>query len=128
MKLIQGVISFLSGNADEQNSGTRLNSASVLPNVSGDVTRSPSKSCSSVRLLNPPSAEATTRSVAAPSADNSCTQECKSTRSSCLPTSVLHNAAGKESAASPVVTNRKEMSIVASGLTQSEHVSIVQKF
>nr|XP_021136715.1 breast cancer type 1 susceptibility protein isoform X2 [Columba livia] len=115
------------GNADEQNSGTRLNSASVLPNVSGDVTRSPSKSCSSVRLLNPPSAEVTARSVAAPSADNSCTQECKSTRSSCLPTSVLHNAAGKESAASPVVTNRKEMSIVASGLTQSEHV-VVQKF
>ncbi|NXW95337.1 BRCA1 protein, partial [Alopecoenas beccarii] len=114
-------------NADEQNSGTRLNSASVLPNISGNVTRSPSKSSSSVRLLNPQAAEATTSSVAAPHADKSWTQECKSTRSSCFPTSVPHNAAGKESATSPVVTNRKEMSIVASGLTQSEHV-VVQKF
>ncbi|XP_065711988.2 breast cancer type 1 susceptibility protein isoform X2 [Patagioenas fasciata] len=111
---------------DEQNSGTRLNSASVLPNTSGNVTRSPSKS-SSVRVLNPPAAEETTSCVAAPNAGNSCTQECKSTRSSCFPTSVLHNATGKENAASPVGTNRKEMSIVASGLTQSEHV-VVQKF
>lgn len=128
IKLIQGVISFLSENADEQNSGTRLNSASVLPNISGNVTRSPSKSSSSMRLLNPQTAEATTSSVAAPNADKSWTQECKSTRSSCFPTSLLHNAAEKESATSPVVTNRKEMSIVASGLTQSEHVSVVQKF
>ncbi|NWX09683.1 BRCA1 protein, partial [Caloenas nicobarica] len=113
-------------NAAEQNCGTRLNSASVLPNISGNGTRSPSKSSSSVRLLNPQTAEATTSSVAAPNADKSWTQERKS-RSSCFPTSILHNAAGKESATSPVVTNRKEMSIVASGLTQSEHV-VVQKF
>ncbi|NWQ82496.1 BRCA1 protein, partial [Columbina picui] len=114
-------------NAGEQNSGTRLNSASVLPNISGNVTRSPSKSSSSVRLLNPQAAEATTSSAAAPNADKSWTQECKSTRSSCFPASVPHNAAGKASATSPVVTSRKEMSFVASGLTQSEHV-VVQKF
>ncbi|NXC73986.1 BRCA1 protein, partial [Anhinga anhinga] len=114
-------------NADEQKSGTRLNSASVLPNLSGNVTSSPNSSSSSVRQLNPRTAEATDSSVEAQDANKSCAQECKSKRSVCFPISVLHNAAGKENAASPVVTNRKEMSIVASGLNQSEHL-VVQKF
>ncbi|NXV49239.1 BRCA1 protein, partial [Uria aalge] len=114
-------------NADEQKSGTRLNSASVLSNLSGNVTKSLNNSSSSVRLLNPRTAEATSSSVIAQSAKKSSAQERKSQRSVCFPVPVLHNAAGKENATSPVVTNRKEMSIVASGLNQSEHL-MVQKF
>ncbi|XP_072741868.1 breast cancer type 1 susceptibility protein isoform X4 [Ciconia boyciana] len=113
--------------AGEQKSGTRLNSASVLSNLSGNVTRSPNSSSSSVRLLNPRTAEATNSSVVAQNANKSCAQQCKLKRSVCFPVSVLHNAAGKENATSPVVTNKKEMSIVASGLNQSEHL-VVQKF
>ncbi|KAM6312199.1 breast cancer type 1 susceptibility protein isoform 2-T3 [Podargus strigoides] len=111
-------------NADEQKSGTRLNSASILSNLSGNVTRSSISSSSSVRLLNPQTAEATNSSVVA---NKSCAQECKSKRSVSFPISVLHNATGKENATNPVVTKRKEMSIVASGLNQSEHL-VVQKF
>ncbi|NXW53841.1 BRCA1 protein, partial [Eurystomus gularis] len=114
-------------NTDEQKSGTRLNSTSVLSSLSGNVTRSQDNSFSSVRLLNPQSAEATSSSVVAQSVNQSCGQERKSKRSLCFPVPVLHNAAGKENAASLVVTNRKEMSIVASGLNQSEHL-VVQKF
>ncbi|NXN55103.1 BRCA1 protein, partial [Rynchops niger] len=114
-------------NADEQESGTRLNSASVLSNLSGNVTRSPNNSSSSVRLLNPQTAEATSSSVVAQSAKKSSAQKRKSKRSVCFPVPVPHNAAGKENATSPVVTNRKEMSIVASGLNKSEHL-VVQKF
>ncbi|XP_009808601.2 breast cancer type 1 susceptibility protein [Gavia stellata] len=114
-------------NADEQKSGTRLNSASVLSNLSGNVTRSPNSSSSPVRLLNPQTAEATNSSVVAQNANKSCTQECKSKRSVCFPVSILHNTAGKENAPSPVVTNRREMSIVASGLNQREHL-VVRKF
>ncbi|NWZ54249.1 BRCA1 protein, partial [Haliaeetus albicilla] len=114
-------------NTDEQKSGTRLNSVSVLPNLSGNVTRSPNNASSSIRLLNPQTAEVTNSSVVVQNANKSCAQECKSKRSVCFPTSVLHNAAGKENATSPVVTNRKEMSVVASGLNQSEHL-MVQKF
>ncbi|NXT86640.1 BRCA1 protein, partial [Anhinga rufa] len=115
------------GSTDEQKSGTRLNSASVLSHLSGNVTSSPNSSSSSVRLLNPRTAEATDSSVVAQDADKSCAQECKSKRSVCFPISVLHNPAGKENSTRPVVTNRKEMSIVASGLNQSEHL-VVQKF
>ncbi|XP_035759467.1 breast cancer type 1 susceptibility protein isoform X2 [Egretta garzetta] len=115
------------GNTGEQKSGTRLNSASVLSNLSGNVTRSPNSSSSSVRLLSLRTAEATTSSAAARNANKSCAQECKSKRSVGFPLSVLHNAAGKENATRPVVANRKEMSIVASGLNQSEHL-VVQKF
>ncbi|KAF1431406.1 hypothetical protein FQV24_0005915, partial [Spheniscus mendiculus] len=114
-------------NAHEQKSGTRLNSASVLSNLSGNVTRNLNSSSSSVRLLNPRTAEATNSSAIAQNANKSCAQECKSKRSVCFPISVPHNATGKENATSPVVTNRKEMSIVASGLNQSEHL-VVQKF
>ncbi|KAF1561086.1 UNVERIFIED_CONTAM: hypothetical protein FQV15_0005634, partial [Eudyptes pachyrhynchus] len=114
-------------NAHEQKSGTRLNSASVLSNLSGNVTRNLNSSSSSVRLLNPRTAEATNSSPIAQNANKSCAQECKSKRSVCFPISVPHNATGKENATSSVVTNRKEMSIVASGLNQSEHL-VVQKF
>uniref|UniRef100_A0A8C3KAK3 RING-type E3 ubiquitin transferase n=1 Tax=Calidris pygmaea TaxID=425635 RepID=A0A8C3KAK3_9CHAR len=114
-------------NADEQKSGTRVNSASVLSNLSENVTRSPNNTSSFVRLLNPPAVAAATRSVAARNAEKSCAQECTSRRDVCFPISAPHNAAGKENATSPVVTNRKEMSIVASGLNQSEHL-VVQKF
>ncbi|XP_009460193.1 PREDICTED: breast cancer type 1 susceptibility protein [Nipponia nippon] len=114
-------------NRDEQKSGTRLNSASVLSNLSGNVTRSPNSSSSSVRLLNPRTAEATNSSVVAQNANKSCAQECTLKTSVCFPVPVLHNAAGKENATSPVVTNRKQMSIVVSGLNRSEHL-VVQKF
>ncbi|KAF1490441.1 hypothetical protein FQV17_0001612, partial [Megadyptes antipodes antipodes] len=114
-------------NAHEQKSGTRLNSASVLSNLSGNVTRNLNSSSSSVRLLNPRTAETTNSSAIAQNANKSCAEECKSKRSVCFPISVPHNVTGKENATSSVVTNRKEMSIVASGLNQSEHL-VVQKF
>ncbi|NXL46392.1 BRCA1 protein, partial [Podilymbus podiceps] len=114
-------------NADEQKSGTNLSSAPVLSNISGNVTGGPNNSSFSVRLLNLQTAEATSSSVVAQNANKSCTQECTLKRSLCFPASVLHNAAGKENATSPLVTNRKEMSIVASGLNKSEHL-VVQKF
>uniref|UniRef100_A0A663MK63 RING-type E3 ubiquitin transferase n=1 Tax=Athene cunicularia TaxID=194338 RepID=A0A663MK63_ATHCN len=114
-------------NTDEQKSGTRLNSTSVLSNLSGNVTRSPSNSSSSVRVLSPRAAEATNSSVVAQDANKSCAQDCKLKRTVCVPVSGLHNAAGKENATSTVVTNRREMSIVASGLNQSEYL-VVRKF
>ncbi|XP_030901066.1 breast cancer type 1 susceptibility protein isoform X2 [Melopsittacus undulatus] len=114
-------------NADEQKCGTRLSNASVLSNLSGNVTKSSSNSSSSLRLLNPRTAEATNSSVVTQKANKSCAQESKSERSMCFPLSALHNTAGKENLTSPVVTNRKAMSIVASGLSQSEHL-VVQKF
>ncbi|XP_030364224.1 breast cancer type 1 susceptibility protein isoform X3 [Strigops habroptila] len=114
-------------NRDEQKCGTRLNSASVLSNLSGNVTRSPNNSSSSVRLLNPRTAEATNSPVVTQKANKSRAQESKSKRNVCFPLSVLHNTAGKENLTSPVVTNRKAMSIVASGLSQSEYL-VVQKF
>ncbi|KAM4645097.1 breast cancer type 1 susceptibility protein isoform 4-T9 [Amazona ochrocephala] len=114
-------------NADEQKCGTRLSSASVLSNLSGNVAESSNNSSSSLRLLNPQTAEATNSSVVTQKANKSCAQESKSKRSVCFPLSALHNASGKENLTSPVMTNRKAMSIVASGLSQSEHL-VVQKF
>ncbi|XP_061222971.1 breast cancer type 1 susceptibility protein isoform X2 [Neopsephotus bourkii] len=114
-------------NADEQKCGTRLSSASVLSNLSGNVTKSSNNSSSSVRLLNPRTTDATNSSVVTQKANKSCAQDSKSERSVCFPLSALHNAAGKENLTSPVVINRKAMSIVASGLSQSEHL-VVQKF
>ncbi|NXN13497.1 BRCA1 protein, partial [Indicator maculatus] len=111
-------------NADEQKSGTRLNSPSVLSNLPENVTRSPSNSPSSTKLLYPGAAEAAKSSAAAQGAKQSCTQEGESNSSVYFPLPVLHSATGKESAA---VTNRKVMSIVASGLKQSECL-VVQKF
>ncbi|XP_008939866.1 PREDICTED: breast cancer type 1 susceptibility protein [Merops nubicus] len=113
-------------NVDKE-SGTRLISASVLSNLLGNVTESPKNSSCSVRLLNTQTAEATNSSVEAQNVKQSSAQGYKSKRSVCYPVSVLHNASGKENATSPVMANRKEMSIVASGLNQSEHL-VVQKF
>ncbi|NXA09272.1 BRCA1 protein, partial [Sapayoa aenigma] len=111
----------------EQKSETRQNSASVPSNLSENVVKSPNNSSSSVRLLNPQTAGATNGSVKAQNTNKSCDPGHKGKRSVCFPVPVLHNAAGKEHATSSVVTKRKEMSIVASGLNHSEHL-LVQKF
>ncbi|NXQ52853.1 BRCA1 protein, partial [Anthoscopus minutus] len=115
--------SFPSENAEEQKSGTRQNSASGSSDLFGDVTQCPDNSSSSVRLFTPQTAEATDGPVVTQNTDKSCGPGHKLKRS--VP--VLHNATGKENATSPVVTKRKEMSIVASGLNHSEHL-VVQKF
>uniref|UniRef100_A0A8B9VWR0 BRCA1 serine-rich domain-containing protein n=1 Tax=Anas zonorhyncha TaxID=75864 RepID=A0A8B9VWR0_9AVES len=112
-------------NADEK-SGTKLNKASVLNDLCGNVTRSPHASSSFVKPPHLQTAEATNSSAVVQNDNKSSSQGCKSKRSVCFPTSVLHNAYGKENATNPVVTNRKKMSIVASGLKQSEHVSRFQ--
>ncbi|NXB05700.1 BRCA1 protein, partial [Cnemophilus loriae] len=119
--------SFPSENAEEQKSGTRQNSASVSSDLFGNVTQSPDNSSSSVRLFTPQTAGATDGPVVAQSTDKSCGPGHKSKRSECFPVPVLHSATGKENAASPVVTKRREMSLVASGLNHSEHL-VVQKF
>ncbi|NXO76135.1 BRCA1 protein, partial [Sitta europaea] len=111
----------------EQKSGTRQNSASVSSDLFGNGTQSPDIFSSSVRLFTPQSAEATDVPVPAQDTDKSCGPGHKLKRSECFPVPVLHNATEKENATNPVVTKRKEMSIVASGLNHSEHL-VVQKF
>ncbi|NXD17188.1 BRCA1 protein, partial [Nothocercus nigrocapillus] len=114
-------------NTTDKESGSKRNSPSVLSNLCGNVSRSPHSSSSSKRLLCPPATEAANSSALAENTNRSRTQGCKWKRSVCFPTSVLHNTSGKENATSTVRTNRREMSIVASGLNQSEHL-MVQKF
>ncbi|NXJ26524.1 BRCA1 protein, partial [Dicrurus megarhynchus] len=116
-----------SENAEEQKSGTRQNSASASSDLFGNVTQSPDNSSSSVGLFTPQTAKATDGPVVAQNTDKSCGPGHKLKRSVCFPAPVLHSATGKENAASPVGTKRKEMSIVASGLNHSEHL-VVQKF
>ncbi|NXC99265.1 BRCA1 protein, partial [Certhia familiaris] len=111
----------------EQKSGTKQSSASVSSDLFGNVTQSPDNSSSSVRVFTPQITEATDGIVIAQNTDKSCGPGHKLKRSECFPVPVLHNETGKENAASPVVTKRKEMSIVASGLNHSEHL-VVQKF
>ncbi|NXH41095.1 BRCA1 protein, partial [Dicaeum eximium] len=111
----------------EQKSGTRQNSASVSSDLFGNVTQSPDNSSSSARLVTPQTAAATDGPVVAQNTDKSCGPAHKLKRSESFPVPVLQNATGKENATSPVVTKRKEMSIVASGLNHSEHL-VVQKF
>ncbi|NXR88920.1 BRCA1 protein, partial [Hypocryptadius cinnamomeus] len=106
----------------EQKSGTRQNSASFSSDLFGNVTQSPDNSSSSVRLFTPQTAEAPAGPVMAQNTDKSCGPGHKLKRSECFPVPVLQNATGKENAANPVVTKRKEMSIVVSGLNHSEHV------
>ncbi|NXM60249.1 BRCA1 protein, partial [Illadopsis cleaveri] len=118
---------FSSENAEEQKSGTRQNSASVSSDLFGNVIQGTNNSSSSVRLFTPQTAEATDGAVVAQNTDKSCCPGHKLKRSECFTVPVLHNATGKENAASPGVTRRKEMSIVASGLNHSEHL-VVQKF
>ncbi|NXD57461.1 BRCA1 protein, partial [Corvus moneduloides] len=111
----------------EQKSGTRQNSASVSSDLFGNVTQSPNNSSSSVGLFTPQTAEATDEPVIPQNTDKSCGPGHKLKKSVCFPAPVLDNATGKENATSPVVTKRKEMSIVASGLNHSE-LLVVQKF
>ncbi|NXM85623.1 BRCA1 protein, partial [Oenanthe oenanthe] len=111
----------------EQKSGTMQNTASVSSDLFGNVTQSTHNSSSSLGLFIPQTAEATGGPVVAQNTDQSCGPGHKLKRSGCFPVPVPHNAAGKENAASPVVSKRKEMSIVASGLNHSEHL-VVQKF
>ncbi|NWT88807.1 BRCA1 protein, partial [Lanius ludovicianus] len=120
-------LSFPSENAEEQKSGSMQNSASVSSDLFGNVPQSPDNSSSSVGLFTPQTAEATDGPVIGQNTDKSCGPGHKMKKSVCLPAPVLHNATGKENAASPVVTKRKEMSIVASGLNHSEHL-VVQRF
>ncbi|NWH90979.1 BRCA1 protein, partial [Aegithalos caudatus] len=119
--------SFSSENTEKQKSGTRQNSASVSSNLFRNVTQGTENSCSSLELFTPQTAEGTAGPVLAQSTDKSCGPGHKLKRSECFPGPVLHNATGIENAASPVVTKRKEMSIVASGLNHSEHL-LVWKF
>ncbi|XP_054505497.2 breast cancer type 1 susceptibility protein isoform X2 [Agelaius phoeniceus] len=114
-------------NAEEQNSGTRQSSASVSSDLFGNGTQSPENSSSSVRPLTPHTAEATAGPAVAHSTGKSSGPGHKLKKSEFSPGPVLHNATGKENAANPVGTKRKEMSIVVSGLNHSEHL-VVQKF
>ncbi|NWT73034.1 BRCA1 protein, partial [Prunella himalayana] len=109
----------------EQKSGTRQSTASASSDLFGNMTQSPDNSSSSVRLFTPQTAEATAGPVGAQNTDKSCGHKLK--RTECVPVPVLHNATGKKNATNPVVTKRKEMSIVVSGLNHSEHL-VVQKF
>ncbi|NWZ09122.1 BRCA1 protein, partial [Agelaius phoeniceus] len=111
----------------EQNSGTRQSSASVSSDLFGNGTQSPENSSSSVRPLTPHTAEATAGPAVAQSTGKSSGPGHKLKKSEFSPGPVLHNATGKENAANPVGTKRKEMSIVVSGLNHSEHL-VVQKF
>ncbi|XP_015506655.1 breast cancer type 1 susceptibility protein isoform X2 [Parus major] len=113
-------------NSKEKKSGTRQHSASVS-SLSGNVTQCPDNSSCSVRLFTPQAAEATDEPVVAQNTDKSCGPGHKLKTSECFPVPVLHNATGEKNDTSPVVTKRKEMSIVASGLNHSEHL-VVQKF
>ncbi|NXO42746.1 BRCA1 protein, partial [Locustella ochotensis] len=116
-----------SENAEEQQSGTRQNSASGSADLFGNVTQVTDNSSSSVRLFTPQTAEAPDGPVVAQNTDKSCGPGHKLKTSECFPVPVLHNVTGKENAATPVVTKRNKMSIVASGLNHSEHL-VVQKF
>ncbi|NWW37620.1 BRCA1 protein, partial [Panurus biarmicus] len=111
----------------EQKPGARQNSACVSSDLSGSVSQRADNSSSCVRPFTPQAAEATDGPVIAQSTEPSCGPGHKSKRTECFPVPALHNATGKGNAANPVVTKRKEMSIVASGLNHSEHL-VVQKF
>ncbi|XP_015741533.1 breast cancer type 1 susceptibility protein isoform X2 [Coturnix japonica] len=114
-------------NVFEHDPETKLSKKSVLPDLCVNVTRNPNSSSSSLKHPCPQTAKATNSSTVSQSDNKSNVQICKSKRSICFPTSVLYNSAGKENAASSGMTHRTEMSIVASGLNQSEHL-MVQKF
>ncbi|XP_074414077.1 breast cancer type 1 susceptibility protein isoform X1 [Zonotrichia albicollis] len=114
-------------NAEEQNSGTGQNSASVPSDLFGNVTQSSDHSSSSAMHFIPQTAEATAGPVVAQSTGKSSGPGHKFKKSEFFPVPVLHNSTGKENATNPVRTKRKEMSIVVSGLNHSEHL-VVQKF
>ncbi|XP_067397517.1 breast cancer type 1 susceptibility protein isoform X1 [Emydura macquarii macquarii] len=117
-------------NASEQEFGTKLNSAAVFSSPCGNETRTPNSSPLklSERLIHCQTAESTNSSAISWNVNNGkpaqgCTQERRAFSSA----SALHTRAGKENAKNLVVTRRGQMSIVASGLNQSE-LLLVQKF
>ncbi|KAM7137612.1 breast cancer type 1 susceptibility protein isoform 2-T6 [Macrochelys suwanniensis] len=114
-------------NAAEQESGTKLNSAAVpCGNESRTPNSSPLKFCE--RLTHCQNAESTNSAAVSWNANNGkSTQECKQERRAFSSASDLHTGVVKENPKNPVVTCRRQMSIVASGLNQSE-LLLVQKF
>uniref|UniRef100_A0A8C3SUV9 RING-type E3 ubiquitin transferase n=1 Tax=Chelydra serpentina TaxID=8475 RepID=A0A8C3SUV9_CHESE len=114
-------------NAAEQESGTKLNSAAVpCGNESRTPNSSPLKFCE--RLTHCQNAESTNSAAVSWNANNGkSTQECKQERRAFSSASDLHTGVVKENPQNPVVTCRRQMSIVASGLNQSE-LLLVQKF
>ncbi|CAM4635612.1 breast cancer type 1 susceptibility protein isoform X1 [Lepidochelys kempii] len=116
-----------SENAAEQEFGTKLNTAAV---PCGNESRTPNSSPLkfSERLTNCQTAESTNSAAISWNANNGkSTQGCKQERRAFSSASALHTGVVKENAKSSVVTCRRQMSIVASGLNQSE-LLLVQKF
>lgn len=115
---------FPSENAAEQEFGTKLNTAAV---PCGNESRTPNSSPLkfSERLTHCQTAESTNSAAISWNANNGkSTQGCKQERRAFSSASALHTGVVKENAKSPVVTCRRQMSIVASGLNQSELVSV----
>nr|XP_023967138.1 breast cancer type 1 susceptibility protein isoform X2 [Chrysemys picta bellii] len=114
-------------NAAEQEFGTKINSAAVpCENVRRSPNSSPLKF--SERLTRCQTAESTNRAaVSGHVVNGKSTQGCKQGRRAFSSASALHTGVVKENAKSPVVTCGRQMSIVASGLNQSE-LLLVQKF
>uniref|UniRef100_A0A8C4VT15 RING-type E3 ubiquitin transferase n=1 Tax=Gopherus evgoodei TaxID=1825980 RepID=A0A8C4VT15_9SAUR len=113
-------------NAAEQEFGTRINSAAVL---CGNERRTPNSSPLkfSERLTHFQTAESTNSvAVSWNVVNGKSTQGCKQERRAFSSASALHAGIVKENAKSPV-TCRRQMSVVASGLNQSE-LLLVQKF
>ncbi|XP_074835474.1 breast cancer type 1 susceptibility protein [Carettochelys insculpta] len=114
-------------NPAEQEFGTKLKSAAV---PCGNECRIPNNSPLKIfgRLTHCQTAESTNISDVSWNVNNGKnTQGCEQERRVFSSAPALHTAAGKENAKSPVVTCRRQMSIVASGLNQSE-LLLVQKF
>uniref|UniRef100_A0A8C8RCQ3 RING-type E3 ubiquitin transferase n=1 Tax=Pelusios castaneus TaxID=367368 RepID=A0A8C8RCQ3_9SAUR len=117
-------------NAAEQEFGTKINSAAVFSSPCGSESRTPNSSPLKFyeRLTNCQTAESTkTSAVSWNVVNGKPTQGCKQEKRAFSSAPALHTRAGKENAESPVVTCRRQMSIVASGLNQSE-LLLVQKF
>uniref|UniRef100_A0A674JGI1 RING-type E3 ubiquitin transferase n=1 Tax=Terrapene triunguis TaxID=2587831 RepID=A0A674JGI1_9SAUR len=114
-------------NAAEQEFGTKINSAAVpCENVRRTPNSSPLKF--SERLTHCQTAESTNSvAVSWNVVNGKSTQRCKQERRAFSSASALHAGVVKENAKSPVVTCGRQMSIVASGLNQSE-LLLVQKF
>ncbi|XP_074979661.1 breast cancer type 1 susceptibility protein isoform X5 [Caretta caretta] len=116
-----------SENAAEQEFGTKLNTAAV---PCGNESRTPNSSPLkfSERLTNCQTAESTNSAAISWNANNGkSAQGCKQERRAFSSASALHTGVVKENAKSSVVTCRRQMSIVASGLNQNE-LLLVQKF
>ncbi|KAM9112500.1 breast cancer type 1 susceptibility protein isoform 2-T3 [Pangshura tecta] len=114
-------------NAAEQEFGTKINSAAV-PCGNERTTPNSSPLKFSERLTHCQTAESTNSvAVSWNVVNGKSTQGCKQERRAFSSASALHTGVVKANAKSPVVTCRRQMSIVASGLNQSE-LLLVQKF